>query len=259
MIHAWLDLPTMALFAALILFYALTAAIISWLCFGSPLRRKIHTLTGVVAPFFGAAGILFALLTGFLAADIGNRNRQAWRAVQGESSAAASIYTLSIASVSDMAGIRAALRDYLQSVVTDEWPHMTVNGGSSKTETALSMLLAELSHPKIATEAGQAVHNALLNTALRVRDARSDRLALASDRTNDLKWAVVLILGVITQVAIGLVHLERPRAQVAAIVVFSTAAVVALGLIALQEQPFYGAIRISPAPLQQVLATMAGG
>jgi hypothetical protein len=258
-INAWLELPTLALFVALILFYALTGATIWWLCFRSPLRRKIHTLTGVVAPFFGAVGILFALLTGFLAADIGDRNRQSWRAVHGEASAAASIYTLSIASVSDMAGIRAALRDYLQSAVADEWPHMAENGGSSKTETALSILLTELSHPKIAVEAGQAVHNALLSTILRVRDARSDRLALASDRTNDLKWTIVLILGVITQIAIGLVHLERPRAQVAALVVFSTAAVITLGTIALQEQPFKGAIRISPAPLQQVLPTMAGG
>jgi hypothetical protein len=257
-INAWLELPTIALFALLILFYGSTAALISWLCFGSPLRAPIQTLVGVVAPFFGAAGILFALLTGFLASDVGERNRQAWRAVHSESSAAATIYTLSIASVSDMAGIRAKLRDYLQSVIQDEWPHMNDNGSSSKTETALSILLAELSHPKIASEAGQTVHTALMNSALRLRDARADRLALASDRTNDLKWALVLILGLITQVAIGLVHLERPRAQVAAIVVFSTAAVVALGLIALQEQPFDGAIRISPAPIEHILQPMAG-
>ena len=51
-------------------------------------------------------------------------------------------------------------------------------------------------------------------------------------------------------------HLERPRAQIAAIVVSSTAAVVALGLIALQEQPFDGAIRILPAPLEQILKPM---
>ena len=130
-------------------------------------------------------------------------------------------------------------------------------GGSPKTETALSMLLAEVSQPKIATESGQAVHTALMNTVLRMRDARSDRLALASDRTNDLKWAMVLILGVISQVAIALVHLERPRAQTAAIAVFSTAAVVALGLIALQEQPFDGALRISPAAIEQVLHSMS--
>jgi hypothetical protein len=257
MINAWLDLPAAALFAVLIAFYALTGALISWACVRSPLRAKIQTMTGVVAPFFGAISVLFALLTGFLASDVGDRNRQAWRAVHTDSSAAASVHTLSVASASDMAAIRVALRDYLQSVVRDEWRAMAENGASPKTDTALAALLHELSDPKIAAEAGQTVHSVLLNTALRVRDARADRLALASDRTNDVKWATVLILGLLTQIALAFVHLERPRAQVAAIALFSVAAVVALGLIALQEQPFDGALRISSAPLQEVLKATA--
>ncbi|MGZ6007129.1 MAG: bestrophin-like domain [Rhizomicrobium sp.] len=257
MINAWLDLPAAALFAVLIVFYGLSGALISWLCVRSPLRAKIQTMSGVVAPFFGAVSLLFALLTGFLASDVGDRNRQAWRAVHTESSAAMSVHTLSVASASDMAASRAALRDYLQSVVRDEWRAMAEDGASSKTDTALAALLRELSDPKIATEAGQAVHNALLSTVLRVRDARADRLALASDRTNDVKWATVLILGLLTQIALASVHLERPRAQVAAIALFSVAAVVALGLIALQEQPFDGALRISSAPLQEALKATA--
>ena len=113
MINAWLELPAAALFALLIAFYALTGALISWLCVRSPLRATIQTMTGVVAPFFGAISVLFALLTGFLANDVGDRNRQAWRAVHTESSAATSVHTLSVASASDMAAIRVALRDYL--------------------------------------------------------------------------------------------------------------------------------------------------
>ena len=101
------------------------------------------------------------------------------------------------------------------------------------------------------------MHSALLSTALRVRDARADRLSLASDRTNDVKWATVLILGVLTQISLAFVHLERPRAQVAAIGLFSVTAIVALGLIGLQEQPFDGALRVSSAPLQEVLRANA--
>src|SRR4051812_28698844 len=257
MISAWLDLPAAALFAVLAGCYALTGALISWLCVCSPLRPKILTMSGIVAPFFGAVSVLFALLTGFLANDVGDRNRQAWRAVHTESSAAASLHTLSVASASDMAAIRVALRDYLQSVTRDEWQSMADDGASAKTEAALAALLRELSDPKIASEAGQAVHSALLSTALKVRDARADRLALASDRTNDVKWATVLILGVLTQIALAFVHLERPGAQIAANGLFSLAAVVALGLIALQEQPFDGAIRISSAPIEAVFKATA--
>jgi hypothetical protein len=156
-----------------------------------------------------------------------------------------------------MQNIRAALRDYLQSVVKDEWPRLGEQGASAKTDETYARLLREVSDPAIATAAGNPVHNALLNSVLRLGEARAARVSLASDRTNDLKWLSVLILGVITQISLAAVHLERPRAQLTAIVLFSSAAIVALGLIALQEQPFDGAIRISPQPIETALKAMA--
>jgi hypothetical protein len=93
----------------------------------------------------------------------------------------------------------------------------------------------------------------MLTAAVRVSTARSTRLSLSSDRTNDLKWISVLILGAITQIALALVHLERPRAMLSALTVFATGAIVALGLIALQEDPFGGVFRVSPAPLERLL------
>jgi len=256
MIDAWLDLPTFGLFAVLILFYGITMAIIVWLCGFSSLRPRILTLTGVVAPFFTAASVLFALLTGFLGNDVGDRNRQAWRAANAEASAASAIHTLSIAAKSDTQDIRAALRDYLQSVIKDEWPHLGTHGALAKTDEAYARLLGEVSDPNIATAAGQPVHAALLNAVLRLAEARSTRVSLSSDRTNDLKWISVLILGVITQISLAMVHLEKPRAQLVAILLFSAAAIVALGLIALQEQPFDGAIRIGPDAVAAALKGM---
>jgi hypothetical protein len=256
MIDAWLDLPTFALFAVLILFYGATAAIIVWLCGFSPLRPRILTLTGVVAPFFTATSVLFALLTGFLGSDVGERNRQAWRAVNSEAAAASAVYTLSIASKPDMQDIRVALRAYLQSVIKDEWPQLATNGASARTNDTYAGLLREVSDPNITSAAGRPVHAALLNATMRLAEARSTRISLASDRSNDLKWISVLILGVITQVSLGIVHLEKPRVQLAAILLFSAAAVVALGLIALQEQPFDGPIRIAPDSIAVALKGM---
>ncbi|HYN39728.1 MAG TPA: hypothetical protein VES39_10800, partial [Rhodospirillales bacterium] len=109
------------------------------------------------------------------------------------------------------------------------------------------------SDPTISRDASSAVHSAMLTAAVRVSTARSTRLSLTSDRTNDLKWISVLILGVITQIALALVHLDRPRAMLSALTVFATGAIVALGLIALQEDPFGGVFRVSPAPLERLL------
>ncbi|EJW10631.1 hypothetical protein A33M_4318 [Rhodovulum sp. PH10] len=254
MIDAWLDLPAVWLFLSLLLFYGTAAAVLAWLAFRSPLGERIRRCSGVVAPFFSSVAVLFALLTGFLASDIAERNRQAWRSVNNEASAIASVNTLGLAAASDTTALRAALQAYAETVLADEWPKMAEGLHSSRTGQALRALLRQAADPAIARESGQAVHNTLLGAVMRIRDARADRLALASDRTNDVKWATVLILGLMTQIAIALVHLEKPRAHMAALTVFSLAAIVALGLIALQEQPFKGALRVSPAPLQRAVA-----
>ncbi len=252
MIESWLDLPSAGLFLALAVLYSATGAAIVLTAFAGFAAPAMRRFDGVVAPFFAAVSVLFALLTGFLASDIADRNRQAARAVQTEAGELRNIYTLSIASVSDMRSIRAALADYVKALIADEWPAMADNRPAPSAAMAYDALLREVSDPKIAQEAGAAVHTALLNAAVRAGTARSDRLALAADRTNDIKWTLVLLLGIMAQISIALVHLQKRGAQAAALAVFSLSAVIALGMIALQERPFAGDVRVPPGPLEEV-------
>jgi hypothetical protein len=243
----------------LTLLYFGTALALVVLTFRSSLRGPISSLAGVVAPFFSSVAILFGLLTGFLANDVGDRNRQAVRAVQTEVGELRNIYTLSVASVSDMGAIRVALRAYETSTIADEWPEIAHGNTSPRTDAAYDNLLREISDPAITRDASGAVHAALMAAAIRVGTARNDRHSLSVDQTNTLKWSSVLLLGLITQIALALVHLERPRAMLAALTVFGGGAVVALGLIAMQEYPFEGAFRISPAPYERLLALSEAG
>ncbi len=253
MIHWWLELPLSQTMGVLALAFGFTAALIFVLTFHSPLSATIKNWGGLVAPYFGAISVLFALLTGFLAAEISDRNRQAARAVQSESEALTSMYALSIASASDMAPIRAGIRDYAQSVLNDEWPLIALGGSSIKTADALTHLMETIANPKIAADASAAVHTALVNLSLRVAGARADRLSIGADRTNDLKWLSVLFLCLMTQISLAMVHLERWRAHVLALGIFTVASVVALALIAEQESPFDGALQVSRTPLENVL------
>jgi hypothetical protein len=65
----------------------------------------------------------------------------------------------------------------------------------------------------------------LLDTALRVREARSDRLAFASDFSENFKWSCVLLMGLMAQISLAAVHLDEARAQFAAMVIFTTSIV----------------------------------
>lgn len=258
LIEAWLDLPSAGVFGILTLLYLCTGTLIAWAAYGGLLGARVKLLDGVVAPFFGSVAILFALMTGFLASDISDRNRQAARALQAEVAELRNVFTLSVASASDMQAIREDWAAYVKAVVGDEWTAMTNGDSAPSAAAAYDALLREVSQPKIATESGAAVHTALLSATVRAGTARSERLSLASDNTSELKWAMVLMLGIMTQIAIGVVHLQKRNAHIAALSVFSIAAVLALGLIALQEHPFAGDVRLSPAPLQELLKKMQG-
>jgi hypothetical protein len=56
----------------------------------------------------------------------------------------------------------------------------------------------------------------LLDTALKVREARSDRLAFSSDFSENFKWSCVLLMALMAQISLAAVHLDEARAQFAA-------------------------------------------
>lgn len=162
LIEAWLDLPSAGVFGGLILLYGVTGGIVAWLAWSAPFGERVRRLDGVVAPFFGAVGILFALLTGFLAGDIGDRNRQAARAVQAEVAELRNVFTLSVASASDMKAIRDDWAAYVKAVVTDEWAAMTDGHNAPSASAAYDAMLREVSEPKVAAEAGAAVRKSVV-------------------------------------------------------------------------------------------------
>ena len=252
MISAWLNLPVVAVFLVLAAYLAAATAVIHWLTFGRATRPLAQSLAGVVAPYASALAVLFALLTGFLANDVWDREERASRAVLAERDGLLEVHGLS--AVSDMAGVRDALLTYLRTVVADEWPRMADQERSRTADEALAVLLREVARPDVGPEIAPAVRGALLNGVLRARSARDDRLVLSNDQSDATKWLSVLILALLTKVALAVVHLDRPRAQLVALIVFGVAAATTLGLIAVRERPFAGAVRVSPAPLEEVLA-----
>src|SRR6476659_6324948 len=122
MLEYWFSLPVAGIFAVLIAVYATIAVIIHLVTFRSPLRAACTSLAGIAAPMVGVFGLMFGLLTGFLAAEISDRNSQAENAVSGETNALYEVRTLSIAAVADMASVRDTLREYVRSELRDEWP-----------------------------------------------------------------------------------------------------------------------------------------
>ena len=248
---AWLALPVPLLFATLFAFYVASALLLAWLTFRSRLSGRIQGLKGVVAPFFASTATIFALLIGFLSNDIWDRNKQAARVVLTESDTLVALYRLGAASGSDTKGLRVAIRNYVTAVVEDEWPRLADQKRSPEADGALNALLREVALPVQLKDA--VIQRTMLDMVLRIRAAHEDRVVLSNDRTLVTKWAAVMLLALITQVAIAIVHLEKPQPQLAALLIFTFAAVSLLGLLAVHEAPFEPPVFIPPGPIIDVL------
>ena len=252
MIEAWLDAPFWLLLFLLALFYVATAGLLHWASFHGPSRRWVSGFRDVGGPVFGAAALLFAMLTGFVASDVWHRNAEAGRLVASESEALTSLEDIARASGLDNAALRSLIRNYAHVVVTEEWPSMGEGQSAPHAEQAIQALLHEVLDARYAA-AGPMVQRAMFDHVLKVRAVRSERLIISGERTDSIKWAGVIALSVLTLVAIALMHLDKPLPQVAALAVFSIAAFVGLGLVAVQESPFTYPLQVSPVPIAQVL------
>ncbi|CAH2604757.1 conserved membrane protein of unknown function [Rhodovastum atsumiense] len=257
MIDTWLSLEPRAILFILAFGYVASAAFFHWISFHGPIHAWVVSFRGVVAPFFGSVAVLFALLTGFVARDVWKRNADAAKLVAGEHHALVSLYDVAQAAGLADAALRIRIRDYAQSVVDEEWPRMAEGNGSPEPSPTLQALLRETLDPRFAA-AGPLVQRTAVDLVLKEHALRSERLALSAARTEELKWAVVLALSVLTQLAIALVHLEKSRAQLAALSVFSAAAFVALGLIAIQENPYESPLQVPATAIEQVLDFVPG-
>ena len=247
---AWLGLPLVAIFGSLFAFYVATAVLLAWLSFRSRLSARILSFKGLVAPFFVSTATIFSLLVGFLSNDIWQRNKEASLVVLNESDTLVALYSLAAASGSDSRSLRTAIRGYVSAVVDDEWPRLALQERSAQADAALVVLIREVAQPasKDAT-----IERTMLDMVLRIRAAHEQRVVLSNDRSMVTKWGAVILLALITQIAIAAVHLEKPRPQLAALLIFTLAAVSILGLLAAHEAPFEPPIFVPPGPIADVL------
>jgi len=249
----WLELPVWQQLLALAGFYATAGIAMHLLAFHSPVSGWAKSFRGVVAPFFVSPILIFGLSLGFVAGDVWHRNALAVQVVRGEGDALFSLSHLSPETSPGGSRLQGLIRAYAQSVVSEEWPRMQEGKRAAGSETALTSLLDAIVDAPASGNSGVAVQRARFDLVLKLHTLRESRLTLAGDHTDELKWAALLILGLVSQIAIAAVHLEVPRPQIAALTIFSTAAVIGLGLVAVQERPFSRPLEVSPEPLVDVV------
>ncbi len=238
MIDLWLRSGTAWIVLIPFLLLYLVAAGIVWLTHLSPARPFFASCIGIAGPFFASVAVLFGLFAAFLANDVQHRNAEIRASVLHEADGIRTIMRLGEAlGPAGTPAIDAAVA-YLHSVLDTEWPAMQAHDDVSENLGALRTLAHSVLATELIEAAPAAVHQAMLGGLVEVRQARLERLTLTKGVTDRTDWWAMLILGLLTQVAVAVVQLERLRPQALALFVFTAAFAATVALIGVTERSF---------------------
>lgn len=245
-------------FSVLVVFGTMSAAgALLWLCQRSRWVPFIRTFRGIAQNFLTVINVIFALNLAFLANDTWNARDRALNAVFQEGG--------NLRTIRDLAGhmpdaergeLLHAVQRYGELVVHSEWPLLARRQSSAETDEALDGLVSHIARPEIATLAGSSVQSLMLQQTVRVRESRELRIALSRTHVNPLKWLGMAFLGFLTMISIAMVHVEQPRAELLAVLMFATAAAPTAAIILVHGNPFQHPMAISPQPIIEAIASI---
>ena len=254
MIDPWLDTGTAGiLLIPFILLYAIAAAIV-WLTHVSPARTFFATCVGIAGPFFVSVAVLFSLFAVFLASEVWRQGERAQTAVAEEADGIRTILRLAETVGEAARPLRSAVVDYTNAVLTDEWAAMRDGAMASQSLGPIRALAQAIVSPEIVAATPVTVHQAMVDAFVDIRHARMERQAVTARHGASLNWLGMIVLGVLTQVAVAVVHLDRLRPQALALFVFTTAFAATVTLIGLHERPF-SHLTIDDSPLRIAAST----
>jgi hypothetical protein len=199
--------------------------------------------------------IMFALLTGFLAAQDWGDLERATAAVNREASALRAVVLLSATFPGESeARFNDLVRRYIQDAVTQEWPAMarqnaTLTIAPPHLAEALKLTLS-LSPQREGRVIAQREMIASLQSAL---EARRLRIILSGHSINWVKWTVLLVQAGLTLITVGMIHSDNRTTNRIIMAIFATGVGIAVVLIASHSRPFSGEIAVRPTALLQVM------
>jgi hypothetical protein len=250
-----LNLPmlwmSVLILVAVYLFTAGIYVVVTRLAVGDRGRAFKAISPGILPPL----ATIFALLVGFLAAQDWSEGERASSTVNREASALRAVVLLVGAFPGEPeTRLRQLIRDYIQEVVTQEWPAMaqqdaTLSIAPPTLAEALRLTLS-LTPQQDGQAAAQREMVASLENAL---DARRQRIILSQHSIDWVKWTVLLVQAGLTLLAIAMVHSDNRTANRIILGIFATAVGVAVLLIASHSRPFTGDMSVTPSVLQQVM------
>ncbi|MGH6799412.1 MAG: DUF4239 domain-containing protein [Roseiarcus sp.] len=202
---------------------------------------------------FATVGVIYAVLLAFSVIVVWEKYSDAESAVADEAGATAALFRYANGKEPEALAARAALTNYLNAAIEDEWPAMAREAESPSAQRALDSLYEAAIALNRSGTRGAADMAEVFRQLDAVTAARRVRLHLSTGLVPDVIW-MVLFMGALLTVGFTLFFgSENLLAQVSMTGVLSVLVTMGLVVIISIDHPFTGPVHIRPDPLALVL------
>ena len=250
-----LNLPVLWMGVSILGAIYIATAGLYWLVTALAVGERARAFKAISPGVLPPLAIIFALLVGFLAAQVWSDADRASGAVNREASSLRAVVLLAGEFPGEPEShLRDLVRRYIQEAVTQEWPAMARRNATLTIAPALLVETLRLALSLNPGSPGQVAAQREIVTSLEnALDARRQRIILSRSSINWVKWTVLLVQAGLTLLTIAMVHSDNRAANRIIMTIFATGVGVAVVLIAAHSRPFTGEISVSPAMLLQVM------
>ena len=226
-----------------------------WIAQKSHFAAFIGSFRGIAQNFLTVINVIFALNLAFLANDTWLARDRALDAAYHEAGNLRNLLDFATQLPDPLRDrLIGTIETYARLTASDEWPKLGRREDDGAVAGQLDALLAMLASPEVISALPSTVAGQLLHEGVQLRNVRDQRITFSQTHVNPLKWLGMVFLGFLTMVSIALVHVDQPRAQVMAVLLFATAAAPTAAIILIHGNPYQQPMAISAAPIAAIAA-----
>jgi hypothetical protein len=209
----------------------------------------------VLVPLFLTAGVIYAVLLGFMVVSVWESYDAAHANASDEAATLVPLYRLT----TDMnpasgAKMRDLLREYTDEVVNDEWASLRTTGhASEKARKTTGDVLRLFGTLEPANKIKEIVDAQFLATFSQLLVDRNKRLLQATESLSWILWLGAAGGGAIVVGMSFFLYMDRPRLHVLMASVMSTLIGLLLFMMSVLSRPFVGPLAIESAPFESTI------
>jgi Protein of unknown function (DUF4239) len=217
--------------------------------------RVLEGHNDVLSPVFATAGVIYAVLLGFVVIAVWETYGNAKDNVQSEATNLTTLYRLTagMRHPDERIFMRKAIREYTEAVISDEWKTQAATGSASpKTRASMGAMFTEFSRMPLSTTGSQ-INGEFLRTLSTIVEERNRRIVQASEELPWAMWLGLIIGGAITVGMTFILYMERTWPHVVISSVLAALIGTLLYITIIFNKPFVGPVALESGPFEYAI------